>query len=69
MAPPTPPPLLSRQHVVYLSQSSYVSPVELADVERGGARGGAKSYDIEKAWSLQIIQNSLNITFRMYQRL
>jgi hypothetical protein len=41
-------PFFSRQQVVSLSQSSCVSPVELAE---GGERElGAKSYDREKAW-------------------
>jgi hypothetical protein len=44
------PPLLAHQQVVYLSQPFYVSPVELTD-GTGGGRGGAKSYDDEKAWS------------------
>jgi hypothetical protein len=47
-----PLPLLSRQQVVSLSQSSCVSPVKLND-RRGREVGwrGAKSYDREKAWS------------------
>jgi hypothetical protein len=36
------PPPLSREHVVSLSPSSCVSPVELTDGEGGGG-GGAKS--------------------------
>jgi hypothetical protein len=47
-----PPPTLSCQQVVSVSQSSCVSPVELTDGiggEEGG--GGAKTYDGEKAWS------------------
>ncbi len=49
---PLPPfPSLSRQQVVSLSQSSWVSLVELADGEGGVGKGGAKSYDCEKAWS------------------
>ncbi len=43
---PHPRPL-PRQQVVSLSQSYCGSPVELTD----GRRGGAKSYDGEKAWS------------------
>ncbi len=42
--------LLSRQQIVSLSQSAYVSPVELADWERGKGMEGAKSCDREKAW-------------------
>jgi hypothetical protein len=43
-------PLLSRQHVVSLSQSSCVSPVGHIDGTGGG--NGAKSYDRrEKAWA------------------
>ncbi len=41
-------PSHSRQQVVSFPQSSSVSPVELADERE--ARGGAKSYDSEKAW-------------------
>jgi hypothetical protein len=44
---PHPP---SRQQVVSLSQSSYVSPPELTDWRRMG--GGAKSYDDEKILAL-----------------
>jgi hypothetical protein len=41
-----PPSPLCRQPVVSLSQSSYVSPVELADGRKGGRGGrGAKSCD------------------------
>jgi hypothetical protein len=48
MAPP--PPLVS---MLSLSQSFFVSPVELS-VWRGGAGGGGGAeppYDVEKAWS------------------
>ncbi len=38
-----PPPPLFRKKVVSLSESSYVSPVELTD-GGGGGREGAKSY-------------------------
>ncbi len=44
--PPSPPP--TQQQIVSLSQSSYMSPVELTD-GRGDGRG-ARSYDGEKAW-------------------
>jgi hypothetical protein len=44
-SPPPPPSPLSRQQVVSISQTSCLSPVELAD------GGGAKAYFIEKAWS------------------
>ncbi len=48
----TPSPLSSKQ-IVSLSQSSCVSPVELTGRwGKGWYGGGAKSYDIEKAWSL-----------------
>jgi hypothetical protein len=45
---------LSRQQVVYLSQPSCVSPVELAGGSEGGRDGGgAQSYDSgNKAWPL-----------------
>jgi hypothetical protein len=36
LAPPTSPPLLSHQQIVFLSQSSCVSPFELTDRGRGG---------------------------------
>ncbi len=39
-APRTPPSPFSRQQVVYLSQSSCVSPVELTDERVGGGGGG-----------------------------
>jgi hypothetical protein len=42
---------LSRQHVVSLSQSSWLSPVELTDGRAGEGGGrGAKSYDHDNAW-------------------
>jgi hypothetical protein len=44
-APRPPPSLVVRQQVVYLSQSSCVSPIELIDVG-----GGTKSCDHDKAW-------------------
>jgi hypothetical protein len=48
---PTPLPH-SRQQVVYLSQSSFVSQVESILTGDGGwSGGGAKSYDGEKAFS------------------
>jgi hypothetical protein len=48
--PPPPTPL--RQMVVSLSQSYYVSSVELTDGRGGeGGEGGAKSYDGKKAWA------------------
>ncbi len=47
--PPSPPPL-SRQQLVSLSQSSYVSPVERQGERGGGGGRGSKSYDSEKAW-------------------
>jgi hypothetical protein len=51
---PTPPPL-SRQQLVSHCQSSCVSPVELTD-GRGGGEGwrGAKSYDREYGWSINL---------------
>jgi hypothetical protein len=45
------PAPISRLQVVSLSQSSYVSPVELTNGRGGRSEGGAKSYDHEKAWS------------------
>ncbi len=47
---PRPPPPLSRQPVVSLSQSSCVTPIELTDGRGGRGGRGAKSYDREKAW-------------------
>jgi hypothetical protein len=41
----------SCQPVVSLSQSSFVSPVELTDGRGGRWGGGAKTYNREKAWS------------------
>jgi hypothetical protein len=57
--PPTTLSPLSRQQVVSLSQSSYVSSVELTD-GRGRVRGGegAKLYDDLEAWSS--INHSIN---------
>ncbi len=50
-----PPPLLSGQKIVCLSQSSCVSPVIMLTEKEGGGEvfggGGAKLYDGEKAWS------------------
>jgi hypothetical protein len=48
LAPPPPPPLSPVSEFI-LSQSSCVSPIELADEKGGG--GEAKSYDDKKAWS------------------
>ncbi len=46
---PPPSPVIK---FVFLSQSSCVSPVELTNEKGGmGDVGGAKSYDLEKAWS------------------
>ncbi len=42
---------LSRQQVVFLSQYSCVSPMNLTDGKGGGGGGGAKPYDGERAWS------------------
>ncbi len=52
-APCPPPPPLSLQQIVSLSQSSCVSPVQLTDGRRGGEGGrlGAESYDRKKAWA------------------
>jgi hypothetical protein len=48
-AHPLPP--LSRQQLVSLSQSSYVSPVELTDGRDSDGDGRkAESYDCKKAW-------------------
>jgi hypothetical protein len=49
LAPNPPPPLLFRQEIVPLSQSTCVSPVELTD--KGGGGRGAKSYGSDKVWS------------------
>jgi hypothetical protein len=50
LAPPPPlPPPPRCQQFVSLYQSSCVLPVELTAGRGGGARGGAKSYDGEKA--------------------
>jgi hypothetical protein len=46
-----PPPPVSREQVVSLSQSSSVSPVELTIAGGGGGGSGAKAYDRAKAWS------------------
>jgi hypothetical protein len=43
MAPLPPPPPLSRQQAVSLSQTSFVSRVELTDGTGGVGEGGAKS--------------------------
>ena len=45
------PAPISRSQVVSLSQSSYMSPVELTNGRGGRSEGGAKSYNHEKAWS------------------
>ncbi len=61
-------PLLSRKQVVSLFQSSYVSPGELT-VEREGVGGwpGAKSYDLENAWSsINHLKLSINLIVQMH---
>ncbi len=45
------PPPLSRRQNVSLSQSSSVSPTRQSLTDGGGEGDGAKSNDVEKAWS------------------
>ncbi len=61
---PTLSPPLTSASCLSLSQSPYVSPVELNNVREAGGGGGAKSYDDKKAcYILWIIQYSLQQGF------